>query len=163
MLPAQMAHRIGSFFFPYTVYHTADNFTGTQSLRSAGRHGRLLPVHCSDPRPFSNLPEASVRSPTLLLDMTDICTVKACCFKKHCLYIICNHGVLTTHDSGNTDWLSRHRRSSERLHPAVLSCPSSVANFSSCFCTSDNNLFDLQSCPDHKHALAVRTLPLHSL
>ena len=38
-----------------------------------------------------------------LAGQTDVGSVKAGCLEQHGLYIICDHGVLTTHDTSHTD------------------------------------------------------------
>ena len=46
-----------------------------------------------------------MRSPDLLCGKADIGAVKAGCLKYHGLYIICDLGILTAHDTGNAHLL----------------------------------------------------------
>ena len=52
-------------------------------------------------RPFSKIPEASVRRPMRLGGETDIGAVEAGSLKQHRVYIVRNLGVLTAHDTGD--------------------------------------------------------------
>ena len=70
---------------------------------------------------------------------TDICSVEACCLKKYGVYIICDHGVFSTHDSGYADcFLAITDHQDLIVHLTFLSIQG--YKFLACFCTAHNDL-----------------------
>ena len=86
------------------IYHSPDNSTGSQFFyQLAGAVDCRLGV--IGIQPFLKL-AGSIRTKShLFAGLTDIGSVKAGCLEKHCLNIVCDHGVLSAHDSCNTDGL----------------------------------------------------------
>ena len=130
-------------------------------LRSAGRHGWLHPLHYSDPVPFQiyRMHRYEVRLS---------CWIYGCWFHRSMQLQITWSVHCQWSWNFRHPWfrqylpLFRHHRSSEQNHPFLFPDHPVLRIFllyGHCGRWSD----DLRWYPDHKHALAVRILPLHSL
>ena len=90
-----------SYFAAY-IYHSAYNFACTKFFHQlACSVDRCLCVVRI--KTFLEFTGSICSQTNSLGRKTDVCSVKACCLEKNCLYIICDHGVLSTHDTCNTD------------------------------------------------------------
>ena len=90
------------FFLAVYIYHTAYYFACTKLFdQLAGTVNRCLRIVWI--QSLFKLTRCIGTKSHSLRRKTDIGSIEAGCFKHHRLYIICDHGVLSTHDTCNTN------------------------------------------------------------
>ena len=71
---------------------------------------------------------------------TDVCSIKACCFEKNCLYIVCDHRIFATHDTCDADcFLTVADHQYLIIHGTFLTIK--CHEFLIIFCTAYNDFF----------------------
>ena len=71
---------------------------------------------------------------------TDACSIKACSLKKNCLHIVCDHGVLTAHDTSDANsFLAIADHQNVFIHSTLLTIQCN--KFLVFSCTAYNDLF----------------------
>ena len=90
------------FFLGIYISHTTDNFTGSQFFHQlAGTvDGCLRIIRIQTFLEFSG--SIGTKSDSLCRQ-TDVRTIKACRFEQNGFYIVCDHGIFSTHDTCDTD------------------------------------------------------------
>ena len=90
------------FYFAVYIYGSADYFTGShlfyQLAGTVDRSFRIVWI-----QPLFELTGCIRTKPDSFTGFPDIYPIKAGSLKQHRLYIVCNHGIFSTHDSGDTD------------------------------------------------------------
>ena len=84
------------------INHTANNLTGTKLF-----HQLAGSVDCSlciiRVKTFLKLTGSICTKSDSLGRKSDVCSIKAGCFKQNCVYVICDHGILATHNTSDSN------------------------------------------------------------
>ena len=93
-------------FFLLAIYVdcSSDNFTCSKLFYKLA--GTVQCIHCVvRVKSLLKLTGSICTKSDTLTGLTDVHPIKTSCLKKHCLRVICDHGILSSHDSGDSNSL----------------------------------------------------------
>ena len=142
------------FFLGIYISHTTNNFTGSQFFHQLA--GTVDGCQCIVRiQTFFKFSGSICTKSDSLCRQTDIRTVKACCFKQNCFYIVCDHGIFSAHDTCDTDrFFSVTDHQNVFIHLAFLPVKSNKF-----FVFSGTAYMDLMIC-DHIQIIGMHRLTI---